>query len=74
MDIILKENPIGSMSDHEKDMNYKVDSTVALIIRVRIYFKLISNLINLTRARILFPAQYRMGIHNQIRNTTWISI
>ena len=38
---------------------------------VGIYCKLILNWIELTRARILFPVQYRTGIHKKIRNTTW---
>ena len=38
---------------------------------VGIYRKLIPDWIESTRARILFTAQYRTGIQNQIRNTTW---
>ena len=41
---------------------------------VGIYRKLIPGWIESTQAIILFPAQYRTEIHNQIRNTTWRSI
>ena len=37
---------------------------------VGIYCKLINDWIQLTRARILFPAHYKTGIQNQILNTT----
>ena len=41
---------------------------------VEIYYKFITDLIKSTRAIILFTAQYRTGIKNQIRKTTWRSI
>ena len=41
---------------------------------VWIYCKLITDLIEWTRAWLLFPDQCRAVIHNQIRNTTWKSI
>ena len=36
-----------------------------------IYCPFIPNWIKLTRSIILFTAQYRTGIQNQVRNTTW---
>ena len=36
-----------------------------------IYYKLIPDWIESARARILFPAQYRTRIQNQIQNNTW---
>ena len=41
---------------------------------VAIYCRLIIDWIESTQARILFTAQCRAGIHNQIRNNTWRSI
>ena len=41
---------------------------------VGIYCKLTPDWTISTREKILFPSQYIMGIQNQSRNTTWISI
>ena len=60
---------------------YIVSSPIWVIFRLLwiregsgIHCKFITNLIESTWARILFPAQYRTGMQNQIRNTGWRSI